>query len=129
MKRKECDVEDCRYPRFAKGYCSYHQYLRTDKKKPKKWIAPVSEKQAERLAEYRVVRDEYLRDHPVCEFPDCKSEDVTLHHSKGRCGNLLTDMKWFKALCDKHHREVEESPLKSKEMGLSFNRLDNPCET
>ena len=38
------------------------------KKKVSKKIAPVSEKQKERLSEYRKVRDEYLRDNPKCEI-------------------------------------------------------------
>lgn len=35
IKSKPCTVDGCGYPRFAKGYCRTHQYLRTDKKKPK----------------------------------------------------------------------------------------------
>ena len=35
IKRKKCIVDDCDYPRWAKGYCKAHQSLRTDKKKPK----------------------------------------------------------------------------------------------
>ncbi len=29
---KTCNVEDCDNPRWGKGYCKHHQYLRTDKK-------------------------------------------------------------------------------------------------
>jgi len=32
MKPKPCIEPDCDYPRFGKGYCLNHQYLRTDKK-------------------------------------------------------------------------------------------------
>lgn len=32
---KICNKEGCNYPVFSKGYCKMHQYLRTDKKKPK----------------------------------------------------------------------------------------------
>lgn len=32
IKSKKCTVEDCSYPRFAKGYCKMHQNLREDKK-------------------------------------------------------------------------------------------------
>jgi len=35
IKSKPCTVDNCSNPRFAKGYCKIHQYLRTDKKKPK----------------------------------------------------------------------------------------------
>lgn len=32
IKRKKCTVEECSLPRFAKGLCQRHQYLRTDGK-------------------------------------------------------------------------------------------------
>jgi len=32
---KICKKEGCNNPVFSTGYCKYHQYLRTDKKKPK----------------------------------------------------------------------------------------------
>jgi len=32
---KICNKEGCENPVFGGGYCKYHQYLRTDKKKPK----------------------------------------------------------------------------------------------
>src|SRR5687767_12173219 len=32
IKSKACTVEDCKNPRWAKGYCRKHQSLRTDKK-------------------------------------------------------------------------------------------------
>ncbi len=33
IKSKPCIVDECHSYRFAKGYCKYHQYLRTDRKK------------------------------------------------------------------------------------------------
>lgn len=35
IRSKPCTVLGCDNPRFAKGYCKYHQNLRTDKKAPK----------------------------------------------------------------------------------------------
>lgn len=32
IKSKPCTVEGCKNPRFAKGFCTRHQSLRTDKK-------------------------------------------------------------------------------------------------
>lgn len=94
------------------------------KKKRKKNISPIAEKEKKRLAEYRVVRDEWLGINNRCQFPNCYSRDVQLHHAAGRIGSLLVDTRYFRALCDTHHRWVELHPLEAKEMNLSVNRLD-----
>lgn len=90
----------------------------------KKPFKVISDKQAKRLAKYRIVRDEYLKEHPVCEYPYCNSREVTCHHMQGKIGDLLFDKRWFKALCLHHHHIVETSPLEAKILGLSKNRLD-----
>lgn len=87
-------------------------------------IAPISEKKAKQLVEYRKARDEYFKDHPRCEFLGCYKTDITLHHMAGRTGDLLTDKRYFKSLCVKHHRWVEENPESAKKLGLSTTRLD-----
>lgn len=86
-------------------------------------IKSVSDKKLAELKEYRVVRDKYLKG-KVCEYPNCTNKDVELHHAKGRVGALLTDERYFKALCRGHHRLIEEQPSHAKELGLSFSRLD-----
>jgi len=91
-----------------------------------KRIKSVSDKKLVELAEYRVVRDQYLKDHPICEFYTCDCREVELHHGKGKIGKLLTNPKYFKALCREHHVFVELKPIEAKELGLSFNRLDIP---
>lgn len=93
-------------------------------KKVKNSIAPISNNRKEALKRYRRLRDKYFKDHPVCEYPDCDSTDITLHHGKGRCGAFLTDKRYFKSLCLKHHQFVEENPLTAQKLGLSFKRLD-----
>lgn len=96
----------------------------TDSKVAKPFKA-ISDKQAKRLAKYRVVRDEYFKTHPICEYPGCNEiNNLDLHHMKGRTGDLLTDVRYFKALCRKHHRWVEENVNEAIEMGLSAKRLD-----
>ena len=89
-----------------------------------KRINNVSSKKLLELAKYRIVRDQYLKDHPVCEFYTCDCREVELHHGKGRTGDLLSNTDYFKSLCREHHRWVEENPVEAKELGLSFNRLD-----
>lgn len=85
-------------------------------------IKPVSDKQKKRLAEYRVARDEYFKEHPVCEYPNCTSKDVTLHHRAGRTGDKLTDKAFFMSLCMKHHREVEDGGEWVYEQGFKLKR-------
>lgn len=87
-------------------------------------IKKVSDTQAKRLKRYRIARDEYFKDYPICQFPNCGSRNITLHHMRGKIGELLWDKTWFKSLCLYHHRIVEESPLESKVLNLSGNRLD-----
>ena len=87
-------------------------------------IKLVSDKQAKRLATYRVVRDSYMVVHPVCEYPHCREPSKDLHHGAGRCGDLLTNVTYFKALCRLHHRVVEAFPSKAQDLGLSFKRLN-----
>jgi len=87
-------------------------------------IKSVSDKKLVELRDYRKIRDEYLADHKVCQHPDCKNLSEDLHHAKGRVGSLLTDVRFFKALCRSCHRWVEENPEGAKALGLSLSRLD-----
>src|SRR4051794_571077 len=56
-------------------------------------IRPVSDKRKTALNLYKETREAYLREHPACEFPGCTSTDITLHHKKGRIGELLTNSR------------------------------------
>jgi hypothetical protein len=94
------------------------------KQSPAKRIKSVSTKKLSELKEYRVVRDRYLADNKVCQHPDCKNLSEDLHHAKGRVGSLLTDVRFFKALCRKCHRWVEDNPDQAKALGLSLSRLE-----
>ena len=86
-------------------------------------IKSVSQRRLLALREYMVVRDAYMRDHKVCEHPECNSPSTELHHSKGRIGKLLTEPLYFKALCHAHHEWTEKNPILAKELGLSVDRL------
>lgn len=92
--------------------------------KKKKSISPISNSRKEALKHYRRLRDKYFLEHPVCEFPECNSKDITLHHMRGRIGAFLTDKRYFKSLCMKHHRFIEENPSEAIKLGLSQKRLD-----
>ena len=89
-----------------------------------KTFKAISDKQAKRLAKYRIARDEYFEEHPICEYPGCTSMEITLHHGAGKVGELLFNKMYFKSLCLFHHRQVEGNPEYAKSIGLSFDRLD-----
>lgn len=120
---KTCRHENCSDPIWGKGYCKRHQYLRTDKSKPK-GMKRVSDKRKEENEAWEQARKEHLAENPMCAFPGCKKEADSVHHKKGRIGALLTDKRYFVSLCwIPHHKWVEEHPREAKEMGLSFDRL------
>ena len=86
-------------------------------------IKSVSDKMLLSLREYRKVRDAYMAEHTICEHPECSSPSTELHHKKGRIGSLLTDSRYFCALCHDHHEWSEKNPILAKELGLSMDRL------
>lgn len=134
-----CQVEygDNRIKRTVGGLCytgePWHyqkqqqaKYLENQKGKVKKQyeLQSVSKKRQEQLKLYRIERDQYFREHPVCEFPGCNSREVTLHHAAGRLGKFLTDNRYFKSLCMPHHRFVEDHPEEALRLGLSYKRVE-----
>lgn len=108
---------------WSKGRCKRCTALDTPPaKKKKSYLKPISDKQAERLKEYREVRDEFLKLNPTCLFKGCKGK-AEVHHSRGRVGDNLTDVSTFRNLCRKHHMWVEVHPKEAKELGLTETRL------
>jgi hypothetical protein len=87
-------------------------------------ISPISDRQKKRLSDYRKVRDKFMSEHPMCEFNGCESKATDLHHKKGKVGDLLTDTRYFSALCRTHHSYIELHPILAQELGLSVKRLD-----
>lgn len=130
MKIKTCSV--CGFqgsmwkskPLLCKNCASKNTASPVALKSVRKPIAKVSVNRQEALKVYRRKRDKYFEEHPVCEFPDCNSKNITLHHMRGRIGAFLTDKRFFKSLCHKHHRYVEENPLEAYKLNLSAKRLD-----
>lgn len=117
--KKVGDIEEMSYEEYKAKRSSVSKV----KKKP---IKCISDKQKERLKQYRIVRDAYMKLHPVCQAQlDCCTQVATdLHHMKDRCGSNLTDTNYFKAVCRSCHTFITEHSDIAKELGLSFNRLD-----
>lgn len=121
---KICQHEGCNYNIFSHGFCRIHQRDRKDlklpKTKPRKYILPVSPKQLERQKEYRRVRDFYMANHATCEgkIAGCTIIPTDLHHAFGKNGSLLTDTRYFKALCRHCHDYVHNHVAEARELGL-----------
>lgn len=121
---KICKIDGCSNFVFGGGFCRWHQGHRTDKK-PKR-PNPVSEKLASNLKIYKEVRETYLERHPICELNIkgvCTKSANQIHHSAGRIGDLLTDTRYFKAVCYQCHRYAEENPSEAYKNGWSINRF------
>ena len=69
---------------------------------------------------YQKQRNEYLKEHPLCQVCHGKPSSE-IHHRKGRDGNNL--FQYFLAVDHECHRKIEENPEWAKEMGYSISRL------
>ena len=118
-----CGQERLIYAKKLCGQCYERQRKKTPLRRSNKPIRKQSKRSADQMRRYKRVRDKYLEENPICQYPGCKSREVTLHHARGRLGSFLTDKRWFRSLCWPHHQEIETNPALAKSLGLSFSRL------
>jgi len=85
-------------------------------------IKSVSDKRLLALKEYRVVRDKYLKENPICEVEGCNSRDVELHHKKPRAYHLC-DVSVFMSVCRTCHLRIEASDNWARSKGYKLNHL------
>ena len=92
--------------------------------KPKKAIPKRSKKKIVEDLQYSVLRKEFLGkpENRIC--PITGEEATTIHHKKGRLGDLYLDTRYWIALSMRGHETVENSPQWAKEMGYSLSRLE-----
>lgn len=96
-------------------------------KAKKKSIAPISESQKKRLAEYRIVRDKYMKEHETCQakVPNvCTGYSLDLHHMGGKIGNMLTNVQYFLAVCRCCHNWIGDNHSSAMNLGLVVERLN-----
>lgn len=88
-------------------------------------IKKVSAKRAAQEREYKKLRKEYLKVHPICEaaLPQCSKVATDIHHKAGRGKHLLNTDTWM-ASCRNCHTYIETHPAESKERGFSLSRLN-----
>lgn len=93
-------------------------------------IKPISDKMRLKRKTYTCVAAAYLKAHPFCEaciaeIPMVrtawrKSQEV--HHRRGKVGSLLSDVRFFLAVCRPHHDEIHANPAWAMERGYMGNR-------
>lgn len=121
--KKLCTCCD-KYPRFSKGLCKY--CWNSEFAKP---IKKVSDKQEEKNKEYKIIRDKFINENPICQAninnskTRCAKISTDCHHVSGRVGDLYLDINNFLALCRNCHSYIEKHPIEAKELGFSKNRL------
>jgi hypothetical protein len=103
------------------------------KVRSKKVTKPISETGKHRNAEYKKARLEFLdtKDHCEVGLPDCllpypaynSGEYLTVHHKRGRTGDLLVNKDYFLACCLNCHRYIEDHPAVAIENGWSISRF------
>lgn len=96
---------------------------RTEIKKKVYVIAKRSKKRQSQEKEYSVKRKEFLGKFPMCEVEGCNNSADQIHHTKGRIDKMLTNEKYFLAVCCDCHTKIELNPDWAKEMGYSCSRL------
>jgi len=119
---KVCTHPDCNNPRFSKGLCQWHRVYESKKpKKPNKAIkrTPIkkmSDKTAKLNKVYSVACKQFKKDHPVCQYEECKAPTQDVHHMAGRGINLLNQSTWL-AVCRGHHTYIHLNPRESRKSG------------
>lgn len=114
---------------FLQKFClGTAECIKASKEQPKKKaIKKMSDKRTVENETYLLLRKAFLLRHPDCigKFVGCSGVANTVHHSRGRIGALLCDIRYFKGLCMSCHTYVETHPNEAKELGLSESRLSN----
>lgn len=87
------------------------------------WQKQIKDRKSADKKIYKVLRDDFLKDHFICEV--CfKNPATDVHHKKGRLGELLTLVRYFLAVCRNCHTWIESHPKEAKDKGYSLSRLN-----
>ncbi len=122
-----CTYPECgsmKIENMEKALCATHNKLLRkpvkEVKKPKP-INKFSKNMKIELTEYTHLRRQFLKEHPACAvYPHMRS--TTIHHQRGRIGDLLCDTRFWLAVSMEAHILIESEPIWAKEMGYSLKR-------
>lgn len=81
----------------------------------------VSAKRAARDRRYRIEREEFLEQHPICEVmvEGCRWIATEVHHMAGRAPSVFFRKDLWKPACHPCHAYVTEHPAEAFERGWS----------
>lgn len=84
-----------------------------------------SEKRRRQNILYIKKRRIFIEQNKTCQaqLVGCSGAASEIHHKKGRIGELLTDERYFLALCRSCHNYIELNPSFAKEKSFSIVRL------
>lgn len=122
-------------PKIAANYYSRGntkgQLPRTKEKPPEQevparrtyYIKPVSDAQGARLEEYLRLRIPWLKAHPWCRSCAVRgfkkqAPTTDVHHSRGKIGALLCDMRFWIPVCRNCHDWIGSNPEEARSLGL-----------
>jgi len=124
-----CTFPLCKQNEYKNGLCINHNrlYGSADVKKAAVPIAKRSAKMKSNVAILRKQYPEFLAQpgNHLCKLKmeGCQTHAVTVHHSKGRIGELLFDQKYWMPSCLVCNIEVENKDGEAREKGLKLSKF------
>lgn len=87
-------------------------------------IAKLSSKRKAQNVLYLKKRRIFMEQNTTCQaqLPGCTYHATQLHHKKGRIGDLLTDERYFLAVCHRCHQRIELNSEEARKKGFSLER-------
>jgi hypothetical protein len=121
-----CAFPLCKRVAQSNGYCVGHRiYTGTviEKSKPKP-IPKRSEKMTAAMKELKKLYKIYLQKNPVCklEMPGCTKTARVIHHSRGREGKQLMNVKDWMPSCLSCNIQVELNDGIARDKGLKKSK-------
>jgi hypothetical protein len=101
-------------------------------------VRPRSKRMAKLMAYYKSLKAQFLLDHPLCAVHRRDVGNVhhadQIHHSRGRVGTLLLDIRFYKGVCAAGHDLIGEHPDLARGAGLlcvkgDWNKAPDDAET
>lgn len=98
-------------------------------------IRPRSRRMTKLMAYYNEIKAIFMAAHPTCEVHDAHTHPATqVHHSRGRAGTLLLDVRYWKAVCSGAHEWIGAQPQDARRTGFlcakgDWNRAPQDADT
>jgi len=88
-------------------------------------IKKMSAKRAKQNTLYLQKRNAFLKANPFCQAKiiGCQRIADQIHHMRGRDGDLLSDERYFLAVCQTCHRDITDDSKMAIERGFSLTRI------